>query len=230
MEFEMTYNSQEDIMVISEYGRNIQNLVNHTKTIEDKEDRQAFAERVIDLMYQMNPQSRNVLEYRTKLWNHFFKIAGYDVDVLPPTGIRPTQEEVEIKPDRVEYPTKERNFRHYGHFVRVLMDKAIAMEDGPSKEEFVEIIASFMKLAYKNWNREHYVSDEIILEDLKSLSKGQLSVSENTSLDTLTSAVRNKPRRRPNNNNNNRNNNNRRSNNKGRSNNNNRNNNRGRRR
>jgi len=223
----MTYNSQEDILIISEYGRNIQNLVRHTKTIEDQEERQAFAERVIDLMYQMNPQSRNVLEYRTKLWNHFFKIGGYDIDVLPPSGTKPTQEEVEIKPDIVEYPTKEKEFRHYGHFVRVLMDKAIAMEEGPSKEEFVEIIASFMKLAYKNWNREHYVSDEIILEDLKSLSKGKLSVSENTSLDTLTSAVRNKPqRRRPNNRGGS--NNNRRNNNKGR--NNNRNNNRGRRR
>lgn len=220
----MTYNSQEDLLVISEYGRNIQNLVRHTKTIENSEDRQAFAERVIDLMYQMNPQSRNVLEYRTKLWNHFFIIGGFDLNVVPPSGIKPTPEEVHIKPDRVEYPTKEKEFRHYGHYVRVLMEKAIKMEDGPAKDEFVEVIASFMKLAYKNWNREHYVSDEIILEDLKSLSKGQLSVAENSSLDTLTSAVRNKPRRRPSNN---RGSNNRRSNNKGR--NNNRNNNRRRR-
>lgn len=215
MEFEMTYNSQEDLLVISEYGRNIQNLVRHTRTIENAEDRQAFAERVIDLMYQMNPQSRNVLEYRTKLWNHFFVIGGFDLDVLPPTGIKPKPEEVMVKPDTVEYPTKEREFRHYGHYVRVLMEKAIGMDDGPSKDEFVEVIASFMKLAYKNWNREHYVSDEIILEDLKSLSKGKLSVAENSSLDTLTSAVKNKPRRnRPNNGRNNR-----RNNNKGRSNN-----------
>ena len=78
----------------------------------------------------------------------------------------------------------------------------MAMEEGPVKEGFVETIASFMKLAYKNWNREHYVSDEIILEDLKSLSKGKLSVSEDKSLDTLTSAVKTKKRRSNNNNNN----------------------------
>ena len=227
MEFEMTYNSQEDLLVISEYGRNIQNLVRHTRTIEDAEKRQAFAERVIDLMYQMNPQSRNVLEYRTKLWNHFFVIGGFDMEVTPPSGIKPKPEEVMVKPDRVEYPTKEREFRHYGHYVRKLMEKAIDMEDGPAKDEFVEVIASFMKLAYKNWNREHYVSDEIILGDLKSLSKGKLSVSENSSLDTLTSAVKNKPRRNNRSNSGGRSNN-RRSNNKGR--NNNRNNNRGRRR
>lgn len=225
MEFEMTYNSQEELMVISEYGRNIQNLVRHTKTIEDPEKRQAFAEKVIDLMYQMNPQSRNVLEYRTKLWNHFFMIGEYDIDVVNPSGATPTEDEIVVKPDKVAYPTKERDFRHYGHYVRVLMEKAIAMEDGPAKDEFTEVIASFMKLAYKNWNREHYVSDEIILEDLKSLSKGQLSVPENSSLDTLSNAVRSKQRRNPRNNrsNNNRSNNRR----KGRNNNNN---NRGRRR
>jgi len=220
----MTYNTQEDLLVISEYGRNIQNLVRHTKTIKDDEERQAFAERVIDLMYQMNPQSRNVLEYRTKLWNHFFRIGGFDIDVLPPSGVKPTEEEVRIKPEKVEYPTKEKEFRHYGHYVRVLMDKAIGMEEGPLKDEFVEVIASFMKLAYKNWNREHYVSDEIILEDLKSLSKGKLSVAENSSLDTLTAAVRHKSNNRRRSNNNGRKNNNRRNNNKGR------NNNRGRRR
>jgi len=87
--------------------------------------------------------------------------------------VKPTEEEVKIKPEIVEYPTKEKEFRHYGHYVRVLMEKAIGMDDGPQKDEFVEVIASFMKLAYKNWNREHYVSDEIILEDLKSLSKGK---------------------------------------------------------
>jgi len=200
----MTYNSQEDLLIISEYGRNVQNLVRHCKTIEDPKDRQEFAEQLVELMYRMNPQSKNVLEYKAKLWKHLFKIAEYDIDVTPPGSVAPTQAEDELKPDNIEYPIKEREFRHYGHNVRIMMEKAIAMEEGPIKQSFVEVIGSFMKLAYKNWNREHYVSDEIILEDLHSLSKGQLKVEENRSLDTLTAAVRNKPqRRRPNNKSNN---------------------------
>lgn len=210
----MTYNSQEDILIIAEYGRHIQNLINYNKTIEDKEERQAFAEQVINLMYQMNPSSRNNQDIRSKLWKHYFIIADYDIDVIPPNGIVPQSENREINPDRIDYPVKEREFRHYGHNVRLLMEKAIKMEEGPIKQGFVETIASFMKLAYKNWNREHYVSDEIILEDLKSLSKGKLSVDENHSLDTLTSAVKYKKRKHTNNNNNrrrsNKNNNNRR--------------------
>lgn len=203
MEFSMTYNSQKDHLVIAEYGRHIQNLIEYNKKIEDKEKRQAFAEQVIDLMYQMNPSSKNTLDFKTKLWKHYFMIAEYDIDVIPTHGDIPKKENRLINPDRIDYPVKEREFRHYGHNVRLLMEKAIAMEEGPIKEGFVETIANFMKLAYKNWNREHYVSDDIILEDLKSLSKGQLSVGENKSLDTLTSAVKIK-KRRPHNNNNNR--------------------------
>jgi len=200
MDFDMTYNSQEDHLIISEYGRNVQNLIYYAKTIEDQKERQEFSEQMINLMYQMNPQSKNVMEYKTKLWKHFFMIAGYDIDVTPPDCPKPTPQEAAVKPDALDYPVKEREFRHYGHNVRLLMEKAIAMEEGEKKQQFVEVIASFMKLAYKNWNREHYVSDEIILEDLKSLSKGQLQVEENRSLDSLTSAVRHKTRRKPNNN------------------------------
>lgn len=202
MEFQMTYNSQEELLIISEYGRHIQNLIFFNKEIENPEERQAFAEQVIDLMYQMNPQSKNTHDYRHKLWKHFFLIADYDIDVTPPSGLKPSPADNVRVVDPVEYPINESKFKHYGHNVRILMEKAIKMEDGPIKEGFVETIASFMKLAYKNWNREHYVSDEIILEDLKSLSNGQLSVSQNSSLDTLTSAVRIKKKKNNNNNNN----------------------------
>ena len=200
MEFELSYNTQEDQLVIAEYGRHIQNLIDFNKTIKDLNERQAFAEQIIDLMFQMNPSSKNTLDYKNKLWKHFFMIADYDINVAPTSGDLPKPEDREIKPDVVEYPHIEREFRHYGHNVRLLMEKAIAMEDGPIKDGFVETIASFMKLAYKNWNREHYVSDEIILEDLKSLSKGQLSIADDKSLDTLTSAVNTRARRKNTNN------------------------------
>jgi hypothetical protein len=195
MEFDMTYNTQEDRMMIAEYGRHIQNLINYNKTIEDDKKRQAFAEQIIDLMYQMNAQSKNTLDFKSKLWKHFFIIANYEIKVVPTSGSVPLRENRGIKPDIVEYPSIESEFRHYGHNVRLMMEKALKMEEGPIKDGFVETIASFMKLAFKNWNKEHYVSDEIILEDLRSLSKGKLSVSDESSIDTLTSAVTIKKRR-----------------------------------
>ncbi|NNE27328.1 MAG: DUF4290 domain-containing protein [Saprospiraceae bacterium] len=194
MNFQMQYNSQKELLIIPEYGRNIQNLIEFAKTIKDDKERQLFAEQIIDLMQQMSPQTKNLADYRNKLWTHLFRIAEFDINVLPPSGEKPSPESAKRKPEPVEYPTKEKEYRHYGHHIRTLIAKAIEMEDGPIKEGFVENIASFMKLAYKNWNPEHYVSDEIVVEDLKVLSNGKLEVSENSSLDLLTSAVKKKKR------------------------------------
>ena len=181
-------------LVIPEYGRNVQKLIRHVKTITDLKERQVFAEQVVNLMSIMNPQNKNVPEYKNRLWKHFFVIGGFDMNVTPPVGLDLEAVKVPTLPDTVPYPDKVRRFRHYGRNVRTLINKAIEMEEGPVKDGFVETIASFMKLAYKNWNREHYVSDEIILADLETMSEGKLKLSENSSLDTLTRAIKTKKR------------------------------------
>lgn len=168
-----------------EYGRNVQKLAKHARDISDKAERQAYAEEIIDLMYIMNPQSRNIDEYRIKLWKHFFKIAGYDLDVEPTEGKKPTAEDDSRHPDKLPYPAGSPRYRHYGSHVQRLIAKAKKMEAGPVRDGFAVTIASYMKLAYKAWNREHYVSDEVIVNDLQSLSGGLLKVSKDENLDTL---------------------------------------------
>jgi len=195
MEYQLEYNSESELLRIPEYGRHVQNLIFYCKTIEDDEKRQTFAEQVVNLMHQMNPQNKNVLEYRNRLWKHFFFIAEYEINVSPPEGLDITPKAKDEVLGKVDYPVFKPKFRHYGHNVKALIEKAKGMEDGPIKEGFVDTIAGFMKMAYKNWNKEHYVSDEIVLEDLKALSGGQLEVSENASLDTLAKAVRYTKRR-----------------------------------
>ena len=82
----MEYNSQHDQLKISEYGRNIQNMINYAKTVEDQEKRQRIVEGIIQLMMQITPQSKNVAEYKQKLWNHLLYIADYDLNVELPEG------------------------------------------------------------------------------------------------------------------------------------------------
>jgi len=174
----LEYNSGRDELIISEHGRHVQKLIIHAKTIEDSEERQAFVEEVIDLMHQMNPQNKNVQEYRLRLWRHLFRIADYDIEVTPPEGVSKTLiEKEEIKVD-LPYPQKEFRFRHYGNTIQQMVKKAISMEDEDMKKEFTEVIAAYMKLAYRTWNREHYVNDEIIKNDLLKLSKGNLQLDE----------------------------------------------------
>ena len=186
----MEYNSEKEDLIIPEYGRNVQMLIQHAKSIEDDGMRQAFVEKVIDLMHQMHPQNRNIDDYRSKLWKHIFRIAEYDIDVMPPNGEIPTPEEDLKKPEAVGYPMSNAKFRHYGNNVQILIDKALSMEEGPKKEGFVAVIGSYMKMAYRTWNKEHYVSDEIIKQDLVNMSDGKLAIPENESLDGLSKAKR----------------------------------------
>lgn len=199
IDWNMTYNSAKDNLTIPEYGRHVQLLVDHARTIEDDELRQRFAERIVRLMMQMVPQNKNIENYKGKLWRHLFRIADNDLRVTPPEGVEmPEDNSGRLFPDTVPYPESEAKYRHYGHNVQTMIKKAIAMEEGPKKEGYVAAIAAYMKLAYKTWNREHYVSDEIIKADLRGLSKGALVIPEEQSLDNLVS--KNAHRRRNNNN------------------------------
>ena len=191
----MEYNSAREDLIIPEYGRNVQKLINHAKTIEDPAYRQKFIEAIVDLMQQMHPQSRNIDDYRDRLWKHVFRIAKYELDVTPPNGKKPRPEDSKKRPDRVAYPVMEAKYRHYGHNVQQLIKKALSMPEGPKRDGFVAVIGSYMKLAYRTWNKEHYVSDDIIKGDLETLSNGQLSLDDNASIDNLSGS--NRRRKRP---------------------------------
>jgi len=184
------YTSQKEPLIIAEYGRNIQKLVQHCKGIEDKEERQRFANAIVKLMSQIVPQQHTKTDYQDKLWKHFFRLAEYDIDVDSPSGEIPVATKNLIEPQKVVYPTRNRTHRHYGIQIKDLIKKAIEMEDGEKKTEFTKIIGSFMKMAYKNWNKEHYVSDEIIMEDLEAISEGKLKIASDVSLDGLISKVK----------------------------------------
>lgn len=186
----MEYNSQSEDITIAEYGRNVQNLLRHALTIEDDNYRQVYVERIIDLMHQMNPQNKNIQEHREKLWRHAFRITDYKLKVIPTMGPIPTKEDDFVKPEMIAYPANKSKFRHYGANVQRMIKKAIAMDDEEKKIEYITIIASYMKLAYRTWNPQHYVNDEIIKDDLKDLSKGQIELEPGAEIDYLSKNIK----------------------------------------
>lgn len=181
----MEYNSEKDTLIISEYGRNVQQLIQHARTIENDAERQAFIEQIVELMMQMHPQNRNLDDYRDKMWRHLFRIAEFNLDVTPPNGHQPTAEEAYKKPAKIPYPQNQARYRHYGDNVQKLIDKAVAMEEGPKRDGFAAVIGSYMKLAYRTWNKEHFVSDDIIKNDLETLSEGKLIMDDDASIENL---------------------------------------------
>ncbi|MCC6460952.1 MAG: DUF4290 domain-containing protein [Saprospiraceae bacterium] len=184
---DIEYNTEKSTIRYPEYGRVIQEMLYYARTITDSVKRQKTVESIVGLMQQLNPSgNRNMDDYREKLWNHAFAIAGYDLDVTPPAGITIRREEDKPKSTKILYPPTTQRLRHYGYNVQTLVKKAIEMPESVKKEGFVEVIASYMKLAYKTWNREHYVSDDVVKDDLVILSDGQLELHEgHSSLDIL---------------------------------------------
>ncbi len=211
---DIEYNTERSHIRFPEYGRSIQEMIIHAKAIENPGLRQKTVESIVGLMIQLGPSgNKNMDDYREKLWNHVFEIANYELDVTPPPGIIIRRAEERAKAAPLGYPASATRYRHYGNSIQALIKKAIEMPEGSKKEGFVEVIASYMKLAYKTWNKEHYVSDDIVKEDLENLSDGQLALHEgHDSLDKLAAGAgkHDKDRTRNNNNQRNRNNNNQR--------------------
>ena len=208
------YNTTRPSLLYSEYGRNIQNMVKFIKTLESKDERNKHAQAVIDLMGFLNPHLRDVADFKHKLWDHLFIIADFDLDVDSPYPI-PSKESLDTKPNRVPYPSNRIRYKHYGKTVELMIERAKQITDEPErKSNMVASIANFMKMSYVTWNKDS-VSDESIINDLKTLSNGELVLDENVNLNKVeVRATPNKARQnnnfkqRNNNNNNNRNSNN----------------------
>lgn len=181
---ELEYNSSRNKLVISEYGRHIQKLVEHAMTLKDKEERQKMANGIIDIMGELNPQLRDVADFKHKLWDHLFIISNFELDVDSPYE-KPILEKLFEKPEPLAYPNSKIKYNHYGKVIELMIDEAVKMEDQELKSKLVIAIANQMKKSYVNWNLDT-VEDEIILNQLTKLSKGKLSVPEGTELSKFT--------------------------------------------
>ncbi len=185
----LLYNSQRSNLRLPEYGRNVQDMIIYARSIEDREEKQAFVEEVVNLMMLMTFPGKNQEDYREKLWRHVFEIANYDLPgVIPPSGEVPSPETAHKKPDIVGYPANSSQYKHYGILVQNMINKAKSMEPGQIRSGFVHTIGSFMKLAYKTWNKEHYVSDEIIKTDLLAMSGGELFLDDERPIETYSAS------------------------------------------
>jgi len=181
---ELEYNSSRNKLVISEYGRHIQKLVEHAMTLKDKKERQKMANGIIDIMGELNPQLRDVADFKHKLWDHLFIISNFELDVDSPYE-KPIIEKLFEKPEPLAYPNSKIKYNHYGKVIEIMIDEAVKMEDEELKSKLVIAIANQMKKSYVNWNLDT-VDDEVILNQLTKISKSKLSVPEGTELSKFT--------------------------------------------
>lgn len=168
----MEYNTARNHLIMREYGRNVQRMVEYILTLKDREHRQQQVMAVIELMGTLQPHLRNVEDFRHKLWDHLFLVSDFELDIDSPYPI-PTRETLRSKPDRLPYPKKYPRNRHFGKNLEMVIDKAIKEENPEKKEGFTQVVGNYMKLAYSNWHKES-VHDDAIKAELNVITQGKL--------------------------------------------------------
>lgn len=200
MNTSLEYNTQRAHLKLREYGRNVQNLVAHLKTIEDKDQRNKKAATLVELMKLINPDLGNDNETDQKVWDDLHIISNFELDIEGPFP-KPDPSVLDRKPERLRYYSNEIKFRHYGRSVELLIDQAVAMEDPKEKEGAVVAIGRLMKSFFQTWNKES-IEDEQILKNIKKMSKDQLDINIETVKELGLFDSDKKPSGRRNNNNN----------------------------
>ena len=163
-------------MIIPEYGRHVQLMIDQIMETQDREDRNKMARAVIGIMGNMNPHLRDVPDFQHKLWDQLFIMSNFELDVDSPFE-KPQKEVLTQKPDRLDYPQRNPKYRFYGNNIKSMINVAINWEEGDLKNALVFNIANHMKKCFLNWNKDT-VQDEVILNHLLELSDNKLKVKE----------------------------------------------------
>lgn len=193
MEFDLEYNSEREKLIIPEYGRHIQKLVNHCVSLEESEQRNKMANAIIDVMGNLQPHLRDVPDFKHKLWDQLFIMSDFKLDAESPYP-KPLQEELTAKPDALGYPKSASKYRFYGNNIQTMIDTALTWEDGEKRDALIFTIANHMKKCYLNWNKDT-VEDGVIFEHLTELSDGKINLSqEKETLSETKSLLRSKPK------------------------------------
>ncbi len=174
MTFDLEYNSERTLMIIPEYGRHIQKLVNHCVALESKEERDKMAKAIVDVMGNLQPHLRDVPDFKHKLWDQLYIMSEFKLDVESPYP-QPSKEELQEKPEALAYPKSASRYRYYGNNIQTMIDVALSWEEGDKKEALVFTIANHMKKCYLNWNKDT-VDDAVIYKHLYDLSDGKIDL------------------------------------------------------
>ncbi len=168
----MEYNTQRKKLLLPEYGRNVQEMIAHAMTIEDRNERNKATRAIIEVMGQLNPHLRDVDDFKHKLWTHLFVMSDFQLDVDSPYDI-PKAETLLSKPNKMEYPKSRIRYGHYGKYTQAILSDSKLVTDEAEREYLKITMANFMKKQFLAYNNDT-VENHVIANQLKELSQGDL--------------------------------------------------------
>jgi len=194
----MEYNTQLKDLVLPEYGRNIQNMVNFCVTVEDRLERRRCANTVINIMGNMFPHLRDVNDFKHILWDHLAIMSDFKLDIDYPYEII-KKEDLYSKPGKLEYSRPDMHYKHYGKTLEKMIKLAADYPDGKEKDQLLWLVVTHMKKSYMQWNKE--VEDGKIYMDLYELSEHKLDLrNSDMKLPDMKDHVQRKPQQQQRNN------------------------------
>ena len=170
----MQYNTARNHLILPEYGRNVQKMVEHASNIKDKSERDKCVKSIIDFMGQMNPQLRDIKEFTHKLWDHLFIMSQFQLDTTSPYPM-PEIEKLKQRPQKMPYPKNKIKFPFYGAALENMINYVVKQENNREKEIMTGMIANHMKKSYLLFNK-HSVSNDTIILHLNQLSNNTLKL------------------------------------------------------
>lgn len=175
MEQSMDYNTQRETLIIPEYGRHIQEMVQAVCEVRDRITRTELAQALVDVMLSLNPQMKELGNTEQKLWDHLHIISDFKLDVDSPYP-PPAREEVNNQPEAIPYRDQRIKFRFYGRNLQTMVEQIKDIEDEGIRSSFIDYIASFMVNSSRNWNDEN-LDNETVVSHLNTLAKGDLDLT-----------------------------------------------------
>ena len=168
----LEYNTVREDLIIPEYGRHIQKMINYASSRETKEERNKLANAIISVMGNLQPHLRDVADFQHKLWDQLFIMSDFKLDADSPFE-KPSKEILNAKPEPLSYPQNLPKCRFYGNNIKIMIDEAVKWDAGEMKDALVLTIANHMKKCFLNWNKDS-VKDQVIFDHLYELSETKI--------------------------------------------------------
>ncbi len=172
----LEYNTVREDLIIPEYGRHIQKMINYASSRESKEERNKLANSIISVMGNLQPHLRDVADFQHKLWDQLFIMSDFKLDADSPFE-KPSKEVLNAKPEPLSYPQNFPKYRFYGNNIKIMIDEAVKWDEGEMKEALVLTIANHMKKCFLNWNKDS-VKDQVIFDHLYELSDSKIDIRD----------------------------------------------------
>ena len=171
---QLEYNTEREHLIIPEYGRHLQKMINHAIAQDSKEERNKLAKAIISVMGNMQPHLRDVPDFQHKLWDQLFIMSDFKLDADSPFE-KPSKETLSLVPEPLAYPQNYPKYRFYGNNIKTMIDAAAKWEEGEMKNALVFTIANHMKKSFWCWNKDT-VEDVVIYDHLFELSGGKFDI------------------------------------------------------